>query len=97
MKKSAVLVNEARGAVLDEYAVTEAVKDGKISAFGCDVYSTEPFSENHPYYAIKDYHNVALTPHCGWAAFEARKRCLDVICDNIKAYICGKIKNRVDI
>ena len=97
MKKSAVFVNEARGAVVDEYAVAAAVRDGKISGFGCDVYSVEPFSEKHPYYAIKDYRNVALTPHCAWAAFEARKRCLDVICENIKAYMNGKIKNRVDI
>ena len=54
MKKEVVLVNEARGAVLDEEAVAEAVKEGKIAAFGCDVYSTEPFSPSHPYEKIKD-------------------------------------------
>ena len=52
MKKTAILVNEARGAVVDENAVAEAVKNGIIGGFGCDVYTTEPFSKEHPYNEI---------------------------------------------
>lgn len=97
MKKSVVLVNEARGAVLNERDVTEAVKSGNIAAFGCDVYSAEPFSKNHPYDEIKEYDNVILTPHAAWAAYEARERCMQIIANNISSYFKGEILNRVDI
>lgn len=96
MKKSVILVNEARGAVLDEAAVAVAVLNGGIGAFGCDVYSTEPFSADHPYNAIKDLDNVILTPHSAWASFEARTRCVDIISNNIASYIEGERLNRVD-
>lgn len=97
MKSSVILVNEARGAVLDESAVARAVTDGKIAAFGADVYSKEPFDKNHPFYAIKSLDNVVLTPHAAWAAYEARVRCLEIIKTNIEAFIKCEIKNRVDI
>ena len=70
MKSSVVLVNEARGAVLDEEAVAAAVIEGRIGCFGCDVYSKEPFDVSHPYNRIKDLPNVILTPH---AALRRRK------------------------
>lgn len=97
MKKSVILVNEARGAVLDEAEVAKAVLDGKIGAFGCDVYSVEPFPPTHPYGAIMKLPNVILTPHCAWGAYEARERCMNVIAENIGSFIDGKSKNRVDI
>ncbi len=96
MKKNVILVNEARGAVLDESAVAEAVLNGGIGAFGCDVYSSEPFSANHPYNAIKDLDNVILTPHAAWASYEARTRCVDIISNNIASYMNGERLNRVD-
>ncbi len=97
MKKNVVLVNEARGAVLDEEAVAKAVISGDIAAFGCDVFSSEPFRKEHPYDRIKELDNVCLTPHAAWGAYEARMRCLGVICDNIKSFADGKTLNRVDI
>ncbi len=97
MKQGVVLVNEARGAVVDEAAVADAVLSGHIGAFGCDVYSEEPFNEKHPYAAIMGCENVCLTPHCAWGAVEARERCLRIICENIAAFEKGEIKNRVDI
>lgn len=97
MKKSAVLINEARGAVLNEKDVTEAVKSGRIAAFGCDVYSSEPFPKNHPYSEIKDFDNVILTPHAAWAAYEARERCMQIIGNNISSYLKGEFLNRVDV
>jgi glycerate dehydrogenase len=97
MKSEVIIVNEARGAVLDEDAIADAILNGKIAAFGSDVFSTEPFQSNHPMHKIMGLKNVCLTPHCAWGAFEARERCLQIICDNIKAFFDGKLQNRVDI
>ena len=97
MKKTAIVVNESRGAVVDEEALAEAVKDGRIAGLGSDVYSVEPFSESHPYYEIKDRENVCFTPHMAWGAYEARERCLNEISKNILAFINGNRRNRVEL
>lgn len=97
MKKDVILVNEARGAVVSEEDVAEAIVKGEIGAFGCDVYSIEPFGKDHPYNKIMNLSNVILTPHCAWGSFEARERCIKIICENIKEFFCGKINNRVDL
>ena len=97
MKSNVILVNEARGAVLCESDVANAVLNGKIAAFGCDVYSVEPMPKDHPYQAIKGLDNVILTPHSAWGAYEARNRCINVISQNISSYMKGKKLNRVDI
>lgn len=97
MKPNVIIVNEARGDVVKESDIRDAIINGKIAAFGSDVYSIEPFPSNHPYNAIKEKSNVLLTPHSAWGAYEARMRCLNIICENIDAYINGKIQNRVDI
>lgn len=96
MKDGVVLVNVARGAVTDEQAVANAIKSGKIGGFACDVYSTEPFSKNHPFYEIKDMDNVIFTPHMAWGSYEARVRLCDEVKENIIAFFDGKIRNRVD-
>jgi glycerate dehydrogenase len=83
--------------VWDEALVASAVIDGRISGLGCDVFSTEPFSTEHPFFAIKDAPNVCLTPHMAWASAEARARCLDEICMNIDAFQKGETRNRVDL
>ncbi len=95
MKPDAILVNAARGAVLDEAAVAKAIKSGALGAFGCDVYSTEPFGKDHPFYAIRDLDNVALTPHMAWGALEARQRCLAEIHANITAFLNGESRSRI--
>ena len=96
MKKDVVIVNEARGAVVDEADVADAIKKGMIGAFGSDVYSTEPFSTDHPFYEIKDFCNVLFTPHAAWGSYESRLRCIGIICDNISSYLAGNRNNRVD-
>ena len=96
MKDGVILVNMARGAVTDEAAVAEAVENGKIGALGCDVYSAEPFTETHPYYAIRERDNVLLTPHMSWGAYEARDRCLREMILNMQAFFAGEGRNRVD-
>ena len=96
MKKDVIIFNAARGAVTDEAAVAEAVLEGRIGAFGTDVYSVEPFSEEHPMYKIKDLPNVCLTPHMAWASAEARERCLNEMIENIQCFKNGIKRNSVN-
>lgn len=97
MKEGVILVNVARGAVVDENAVANAFKIGKLGGFGCDVYSAEPFGKDHPYYEIKDMDNVILTPHMAWGSYEARIRLCNEVKENIIAFFKGDIKNRIDV
>lgn len=97
MKKDVIIVNEARGLVVDECAIRDAIINKKIGAFGSDVYSEEPFSRTHPFYEIRDFDNVLLTPHFAWGAYEARERCINIVKSNIEACFSGKIQNRVDL
>ena len=62
---------------------------------GIDVYSTEPFGEDHCYNKIKDLDNVILTPHIAWGAYEARVRCLNEIKLNIESFLRGEKRNRI--
>ncbi len=97
MKKTAVVVNVARGAITDEEAIADAIETGALGGFGADVYSTEPFPVNHPFTRIMHRDNVCLTPHMAWAAVEARRRCLDEIILNIEAFLKGETRNRVEM
>ncbi len=96
MKPGAVLINAARGAVTDEKAVADALLSGKLGGFGCDVYSAEPFGEDHPFSRIRSLETVCLTPHMAWGSFEARTRCALSISENIRAFLKGEKLNRVD-
>ncbi len=97
MKKNVILVNVARGAVVDEAAVADALLSNRIAAYGCDVYSAEPMAESHPYQKLLGLSNVLLTPHMAWGAYEARERCLAEICENIVSFLKGENRNRVDL
>lgn len=96
-KRGVIIVNMARGAVTDEEALAEAVQDGHIGGFGADVFSVEPFPEDHPFFAIRNHPAVLLTPHMSWGAYEARARCLDEVVKNIRAFEMGERRNRVDL
>ena len=96
MKKNAILVNVARGAVTDEEAVADALLSGKLAGFGCDVYSAEPFPAGHPIDRIKGLPNVCLTPHIAWGGYETRVRLLDEMIKNAQAFFRGEKRNRVD-
>ena len=95
MKDGVVIVNTARGAGCDEQAIADAVLSGKIGALGCDVYSTEPFREDHPFSALLDRPNVCLTPHMAWGSYEARNRCVRRMAENITEFYKGNVHNRV--
>lgn len=95
MKPGAILVNMARGAVTDEAAVAEAVLSGHLGGFGADVYSVEPFPQDHPFTSILGLPQVLLTPHMSWGAREARERCLQEMILNMQAFRRGEERNRV--
>ncbi len=95
MKKTAVVVNTARGAVTDEKALADAIKENRIGALGVDVYSVEPFTQDHPFYEILKYDNVCLTPHMGWGSAEARARCVNLMAENISRFYAGETHNRI--
>ncbi|MBQ7291438.1 MAG: hydroxyacid dehydrogenase [Clostridia bacterium] len=95
MKKGAILINVARGAVADEAALAEAVESGHLGGLGIDVYSSEPFPANHPFTRILSYKNVCLTPHMAWGAYESRNRCIEEIGKNISAFFAGENRNRI--
>lgn len=95
MKERAILINVARGNVLDEQAVADAVLDGSLYGFGCDVYSTEPFPENHPYSKLSKCDNVILTPHMAWGGYETRVRLVSEVAENINAFYKGEDRNRI--
>ena len=96
LKKDAVVINVARGAVADEAALADAILQGKIGGLGVDVYSKEPFDAAHPFFQIKHLPNVILTPHMAWGGYETRVRLLGEIKENIISFCAGKSRCRVD-
>lgn len=97
MKPGVILVNVARGAVADEAALADALREGHIGGLGVDVYSVEPMPADHPLYAVRELPNVCLTPHMAWGAVEARQRCIGEMGENIRAFFAGEIRCRVDL
>ena len=95
LKPTAVVINVARGAVTDEAALADAVKQGRIAGLGVDVYSAEPLPKDHPYQAIKQLPNVCLTPHMAWGAYETRMRLLEEVFQNIRSFLQGGDRNRL--
>lgn len=96
MKPDVILVNAARGAVWDEGAVAQALAENRIGGLGCDVYSVEPMATDHPFHQILQHPNLCLTPHMAWGAYEARVRCLEEVAQNIRAFMSGETRNRVE-
>ena len=94
-KKNAIIINTARGAVADEKALADAIKEERLGGLGVDVYSQEPFTEDHPFTEILDYDNVCFTPHMGWGSFEARNRCIERMAENIENFYKDENKNRI--
>ena len=96
LKKDAIVINVARGAVTDEAALAAAILEGCIGGIGVDVYSKEPFGVDHPFNKIKHLPNVLLTPHMAWGGYETRVRLLDEIKQNIIAFFKNEHRCRVD-
>lgn len=95
MKKDVILVNVARGPVVDEEAIAQAVLNGDIGGFATDVYSSEPIKTDSPYSKLFDMGNVIFTPHMAWGTKEARQRCFDEVIKNIESFVSGGARSRV--
>lgn len=93
MKPGAILLNTARGGLLDERAVADALKTGRLGAFGADVVSKEPIAADNPLLAAP---NCFLTPHIAWAPFETRVRLHEITAENIRAFLNGTPQNVVN-
>ena len=87
----------ARGAIWDEGAVADAIINGTIGGVASDVFSQEPLPNEHPYNKILDKENVILTPHMAWGSHEARSLCVAEMISNIRAFLKGEQRNRVDL
>ncbi len=92
MKDGVIIINTARGGVVDECAVRSGLDCGKIGGYAADVLSSEPPSVENPLLGAP---RCYITPHMAWASREARSRLMEIAIDNVRAYLDGKIKNCV--
>lgn len=97
MKKTAILLNVARGPVVNNHDLYKALKEGEIAAAGLDVLEEEPIQDSNPLSTFKDSTRLIITPHMAWASTEARERLVDEVCKNIQAFIDGKDRNVVNL
>lgn len=95
MKKTAILINVARGPVVDEQALYNALTTGQIAAAGLDVLVKEPIDKDNPLGKIKDSTKLLITPHMAWGSNEARNRCKNEVYENIKSFLAGQDRNIV--
>ena len=93
MKPSALLINTARGPLINEHRLADALNTGRIAGAGLDVLSVEPPAASNPLLQAK---NCVITPHIAWAAHAARVRLLKIAAENIRAYQRGQSQNHVN-
>ncbi|ULQ58988.1 D-2-hydroxyacid dehydrogenase [Brucepastera parasyntrophica] len=92
MKPAAILINTARGPLVDEAAVRKALDSKKLAGYGCDVLSAEPMRSDNP---LLNAPNCLITPHIAWAPLETRQRLMDIAVENLAAFIRGEPQNTV--
>ena len=95
MKKTAILLNVARGPVVNDEDLYTALTENYILGAGLDVTGTEPMKDSNPLSRIKDSNRLIITPHMAWASIEARTRCVSETCKNIEAFLKGEDRNVV--
>ena len=93
MKEGCIIINTARGPLVDEGAVAKALLSGKLGGFGADVLSVEPPSADNP---LLHTPNTLITPHIAWATLQARKNIMDITAGSIAAFLAGTPKNVVN-
>lgn len=94
MKDGAMLVNTARGGLVDENALVDALESGKLRYAALDVVSQEPMQADNPLLKTR---KCIITPHIAWAPVESRQRLLDTVVENIRAFLDGKPQNVVNL
>ena len=92
MKDGVIIRNTARGGLINEADLQEALLSGKVYAAASDVTCKEPINADSPLLGLD---NMIITPHFAWAATEARQRLLSVAIDNVRQYLCGNPQNNV--
>lgn len=97
MKRGAILINVARGPVVNDEALAIALQEGYLAGAGLDVTGTEPMRDSNPLSKIMDSNKLIITPHLAWASIEARERCVSEVCRNIEAFLQGKDRNIVNL
>ena len=95
MKDSAVILNLGRGSIINEADLADALEQDKIAAAALDVLSTEPMAADNPLLRIQDSTKLIITPHIAWAAVETRRRVVDEVCLNMRAFLAGVERNIV--
>ena len=94
MKPEAILINTARGGLIDDHALIEALKTGRLAGAGIDVLRNEPPRDGNPLLEV-DLPNLIVTPHNAWASRQAMQTLADQLIDNIEAFIRGEPQNLV--
>ena len=97
MKKTAVLVNVARGPVVDTQALYDALIANQIAGAGLDVLEREPMTKDNPLAQIKDSTKLIITPHMAWASVESRTHMVQEVVKNIEAFLAGEDRNVVSM
>lgn len=95
LPKGAIIINSARGGIVNEKDLLEAIESGHLGGAAADVLSLEPPPENH-LLLQKKYSNLIITPHIAWASIESRQRLIDQVALNISEYLAGKPRNIVN-
>lgn len=93
MKPTALLINTARGPIVEEQALADALNSGKIAGAGIDVVSQEPILATNPLLTAKNCH---ITPHIAWAGYETRSRLLQIAVDNLTAFLNSSPQNQIN-
>jgi len=94
MKPNAYIINTSRGGIINEEDLAWALNEDVIAGAGIDVLTKEPPTEGNP--LLADIKNIIVTPHVAWSSKEARQRLIDITAENIKSFLRGDIKNRVN-
>lgn len=95
MKKTAILINVARGRVVNNTDLANALKEGEIAGAGLDVLEEEPLRLTNPLSRLKNSNQLIITPHLAWGSVEARMRCVEGVYQNIQAFQRGEQRNVV--
>lgn len=97
MKETAILVNVARGPVVDTQALYDALVTDQIAGAGLDVLEQEPMAGDNPLAQIKDSTKLIITPHMAWASLESRTHLVEEVAKNIEAFLAGENRNVVNL